>query len=131
MDWTHPDFRASAMLVDGSVYGIVENVRGLFREQDRLVLNGTAYNESVPEGALVITSGLGGVFPRGIPVGRIESTAEVEGSWRKSYWLRPMLQPGSATHVLVARSDAPGEVGEVWPDSAAVIEDGDGRAPGP
>ncbi len=42
MDWTYPDFRVSAMLVDGSAFGIVENVRGAFREEDRLMLNGTA-----------------------------------------------------------------------------------------
>ena len=101
MDWTHPDFRASAMLLDGSAYGIVENRRGAFREEDRLVLTGGAYHESVPDGTLVLTSGLGGVYPRGIPIGRVDGVAEVEAQWRKSYWLEPLVEPASATHVLV------------------------------
>jgi len=43
MDWTHPDFRASAMVADGSVYGLVENRPGDFREADRLLLNGIPF----------------------------------------------------------------------------------------
>lgn len=116
MDWTHPDFRASAMLADGTSYGIVENRPGSFREEDRLVLNGTAYHEDVADGTPVLTSGLGGVFPRGIPIGRIDGVAEVQGRWLKSYWLRPMVQPGSVTHVLVAVGrSTPEDVNRGWP----------------
>lgn len=114
MDWTHPEFRASAMLADGSVYGLVENRPGRFREEDRLLLNGIPYNEEVAEGALVVTSGLGGVFPRGIPIGRIQALADEEGEWRKSYWLSAMVHPGGATHVLVLRDDAGADITEVW-----------------
>ncbi|MGD2045013.1 MAG: rod shape-determining protein MreC [Gemmatimonadota bacterium] len=114
MDWTNPEFRASAMLQDGSAYGMVENVRGEFREEDRLILNGTAYHETLRKGAMVLTSGLGAI-PRGIPIGHIDETAEVQGSWRKSYWLRPSAEPGSVTHVLVAVTSAPEDVGDFWP----------------
>ena len=135
MDWTHPDFRASAMLEDGSAYGMVENARREFREEDRLVLNGTAYHESLPEGARVLTSGLGGVFPRGIPVGYVDETADVQGAWRKSYWMRPSVQPGSVTHVLVAVTGSPEDATPLWApgaptgDSAVGDEDGSVRAP--
>jgi rod shape-determining protein MreC len=115
MDWTHPDFRASAMLADGTGSGLVEDRRGAFREEDRMVLNGMAYHESVPDGTLVLTSGLGGVFPRGIPIGRIDGVAETQGGWRKSYWLRPMVEPASVTHVLVAVGKAALDVSRAWP----------------
>src|SRR5688572_17388228 len=36
IDWTHPDFRVSAMDPQGMVYGIVRSRRGEFREEDRL-----------------------------------------------------------------------------------------------
>ena len=108
MDWTHPDFRASAMLENGTMYGIVENRRGTFREEDRLVLNGTAYYESAPRGTLVVTSGLAGVLPRGIPIGAVEEEAEARAGWRRSYWLRPFVEPGQATHVLVLVSGGEG-----------------------
>jgi rod shape-determining protein MreC len=124
MDWTHPDFRVSAMLADGSGYGLVENVRGDFREEDRLMLNGTAYHERAPEGALVLTSGLG-VVPRGIPVGTIEATAEVQGSWRKSYWLRPLADPAGVTHVLVETAGSEGEdLSGLWAADSTALEPG-------
>lgn len=117
MDWSHPDFRVSAMLADGSGYGLVGNRPGPFREADRLLLNGLPYNLDVAPGVTVVTSGLGGVFPRGIPIGRIAAFADQEGNWRKSYWLYPMTEPGAATHVLVLTGDASDDVGGVWVDS--------------
>jgi len=131
IDWTHPDFRASAMLAEGGMFGLVENVRGEFREADRLMLNGTAYHERAPEGSLVVTSGLAGVMPRGIPVGRIDATAEVQGSWRKSYWLRPLVDPASVTHVLVETAGEEGEdLSRLWAAEDSVAAEpglGDGR----
>jgi rod shape-determining protein MreC len=122
MDWTHPDFRASSMLADGTMSGLVENVRGDFREEDRLMLNGTAYHETAPRDALVVTSGLGGVIPRGIPIGRIDATAEVQGGWRKSYWLRPMVDPASVTHVLVEAGSAGGDLTDLWVQDTVRVE---------
>ena len=114
MDWTHPDFRASAMLEDGTMFGIVDNRRGAFREADRLVLNGTAFNEQASAGTSVLTSGLAGVYPRGIPVGVIEQVEETQGEWGKSYRLRPMVEPGQVTHVLVATRSAGNDIGALW-----------------
>lgn len=130
MDWTHPDFRASGMLADSSTVGLVENVRGDFREEDRLMLNGTAYHETVPRGALVVTSGLGGVFPRGIPIGLVDATAEVQGSWRKSYWLRPLVDPGAVTHVLVETVVSGADVMDVWAGDSTSAADSAAPAPG-
>lgn len=130
MDWSHPDFRVSAMLSDGSGFGLVGNRPGPFREADRLLLNGLPYNLDVAPGVTVVTSGLGGVFPRGIPIGRVAALADQEGNWRKSYWLAPMTEPGAATHVLVLTEGAGDDVGGVWADpiadsvGAPVDEDG-------
>jgi rod shape-determining protein MreC len=105
LDWSHPDFRASAMTADGMVFGIVQPWRGSFREEDRLLLNGTPYYETLEPGTLITTSGLGGVFPRGIPIGVVEGVEEEEGHWRRSYWLRPVVEKGSVTHALVVLGD--------------------------
>lgn len=101
MDWTHPDFRPSGMSIDGSVYGIVETRRGRFREEDRLVLSGTPYHTLLEPGTEIVTSGVGGVYPRGIPIGRIVELAESEGGWTNSYWVQPYVSPGDMVQVLV------------------------------
>ena len=76
-------------------------MRGDFREEDRLQFNGTAFHTSLQDGTMVVTTGLG-VIPRGIPVGTIAGLADEDQGWRRSYWLTPMVEPGSVTHVLVA-----------------------------
>jgi rod shape-determining protein MreC len=117
MDWTHPDFRVSVMTEDGGAFGIVGPRRGTFREDDRLLLDGIPYYATVTDGALVLTSGMGRVYPRGILVGEVLEAAESEEGWRKSFWLRPAVPPGSATHVLVLiRGDSglPDSFGALW-----------------
>jgi len=127
MDWSHPDFRASAMLADGSAYGMVEARRGRFREEDRLILNGVAFNQAVATGSTVLTSGLGGQIPRGVPIGRIERLADSEGSWRKSYWLTAMVEPGAATHVVVLTGKEGVDLSTVWATDSLSAQDSTGR----
>jgi len=124
MDWTHPDFRASAMSEEGAAYGIVEPRRGDFREEDRLLLDGVPDYAELDSGTVVMTSGRGGVYPRGIPIGTVESLAEREGGWRKAYWLRPGVRVGSVTHVLVQTGvGGGGEGAAAWGDGESVWED--------
>lgn len=104
MDWTHPDFRASVMTEDGELYGIVGPEAPTFGEADRLLLTGIPYFATLADGALLVTSGRGGVFPRGVPVGRIGGLAEVEEGWHRSYWVYPSVHPASVTHALVDAS---------------------------
>ncbi|MSR35328.1 MAG: hypothetical protein EXR95_01620 [Gemmatimonadetes bacterium] len=127
MDWSHPDFRAFSMSEDGATYGVVESRRGRFREEDRLMFNGTAFHTRLEDGTVIVTSGLGGIFPRGVPIGLIEGLAESEGGWRKSYWLRPLVEPGLATHVLVAvgntAAEGPVDLTPVFPLDSVMTED--------
>jgi rod shape-determining protein MreC len=106
LDWSHPDFRASAMTADGTVFGLVEPRPGAFRGGDRLLLNAIPYYERLEPGTLITTSGLGGVFPRGIPIGEVMDLHQDEGQWKSEYWLNPVVHPGSVTHALIARSDS-------------------------
>ncbi|MEJ2539352.1 MAG: rod shape-determining protein MreC [Gemmatimonadota bacterium] len=102
MDWSHPDFRASAMTRDGFWFGLVESRPGRFQEASRLILTGVPFNARVATGTVVVTSGLGQAFPRGIPIGRITAVEDSVGGWQKSYWLEPFVEVGSVTHALVA-----------------------------
>jgi rod shape-determining protein MreC len=103
VDWSHPDFKASAMTADGQVNGLVEPRPGLFRGASRLLLNAIPYFERLEPGTLITTSGLGGVYPRGIPIGEVLELHREEGRWLSEYWLRPIVDPAQVTHVLVVR----------------------------
>jgi rod shape-determining protein MreC len=101
MSWAHPEFRVSAFTVTGNALGVVApSVEGRHAE-GALELRGVPYRDSVPLGTLVLSSGLGGVFPKGIPVGTVTGTIREEAGWERVYRLRPAANPGSATHVLV------------------------------
>jgi rod shape-determining protein MreC len=116
IDWTHPDFRVSAVDPAGTTTGIAQSRRGEFREADRLEFNGTAYTSRLEDGTPIVTSGLGGVFPAGIPIGKVDGLAEADAGWRKSYWLRPMVEVGGVTHVLVGvEQGGQGDLSAVWP----------------
>ncbi len=127
MDWTHPDFRVSAMTLDGAAFGLVEPRSGAFREEDRLLLNGVPYYTTLEPGTAVVTSGRGSVYPRGILVGVVDALAETEAGWRRGYWLIPAVEPAAVGHVLVmVAPDVEGNerLAELWVDSLPVAPDG-------
>jgi rod shape-determining protein MreC len=120
MDWTHPDFRASAMTVDGRAYGIVEARRGQYREEDLLALTGAPFHTDLQPGTPIVTSGRGTVYPRGIPLGVVLGIEEADTGWRKSYLIRPAAQPQAITHVLVGVNARAGEdLAKLWNNTVA------------
>ncbi|MGH7475524.1 MAG: rod shape-determining protein MreC [Longimicrobiales bacterium] len=115
VDWTHVDFRASAMTADGGVYGIVQPRRGQFREEDELILTGAPFHSDLKPGMRVVTSGRGGVYPRGIPLGTVVGIEEADTGWRKSYVLRPAVRPEAARDVLVGiATESAADLSGLW-----------------
>jgi len=99
--WAHPEFRASAMAEDGSVYGIVAPHGTDGPRVWLLELQGVAYRQRVAEGTRILTSGLGGVLPRGIPVGVVVGVAGEAEGWERTYLVRPAVHPAGVTHVMI------------------------------
>ena len=120
IDWTHSDFRASAMTADGAAYGIVESRRGQYREEDQLALVGAPFHVDVAPGTRIVTSGRGGVYPRGILLGTIVGIEEADTGWRKSYLVRPAVRPEAVTHVLVGIPNESGyeDLSPLWSGGA-------------
>ena len=71
-----------------------------------LELRGVSYGAEIPEGTVVYTSGLGGVYPRGIPVGRIRGVIDDRVEWSRTYLLEPAVHPASVSHVLLLLAEA-------------------------
>jgi len=65
-----------------------------------LEMTGVAYRTHIPFGTRILTSGLGGVLPRGIPIGTVVAT-KGETEWDRTYLVRPAVAPGSVMHVMV------------------------------
>ncbi len=101
MSWAHPEFRAHAVTADGSIQGVVRPSTSTSASETFLELHGVAYRDSVPNGTVVFTSGLGGVYPKGIPIGRIAGIRREQLGWERVYRLTPSANPGLVAHVLV------------------------------
>jgi rod shape-determining protein MreC len=99
--WTHPDFRVSAMTSDGSVFGLVGPAPPTGPETTLLQLTGVPYRDSVPDGTRLYTSGFGGVYPRGIPIGTVMGVAREQAGVSRTYAVRPAVHPAAVAHVIV------------------------------
>ena len=53
---------------------------------------------------MVITSGLGGIFPKGLPVGRISRVKEVSGEFFKEIKVTPSVDFSKLEEVLVIQT---------------------------
>lgn len=99
--WAHPEFRVSAVTENGEVLGIVAPSATPDPSLTVLEFRGVAYRDTVPDGTLVVTAGLGGVFPRGIAIGRVRGVRREELGWERVYRLVPLVNPGVVSHVLL------------------------------
>jgi rod shape-determining protein MreC len=121
MLWTHPDFRVSAMSPDGSAFGIAQAHLSGATGGYLLELRGVPFRSQLKPGAVIISSGWGGVWPRGIPVGTVLQEIKTSEGWARTYLLRPAVNPADVYSVMILRRDrvAKGLDG-VWQNLAQV-----------
>ncbi len=98
--WTHPDFRVAVTAMGDSVVGLVQPRFGPIGTM-MLELRGVSYGGDIPPGMPVYTSGLGGVYPRGVPVGRVREVLDDRVGWSRSFLLEPAVHPAVVSHVLI------------------------------
>lgn len=100
--WTHADYRVSVRTDSGGTTGIV---RPLETGSGRTVMlfEGAPYQPRIPDGSLLVTTGSGGVYPPGVPVGRVRGVSSVQSGWARSYRVEPAVRPGTVRSVLVWR----------------------------
>jgi rod shape-determining protein MreC len=114
--WTNPDFRVGAMTPDAGVFGLVQP-RGGDPDLMTMLLVGVPYRDTIAPGTPLVTSGFGGVYPRGIPIGRVVRMLDEQEGVARSYVVRAAAHPGSASHVIILVPREP-EVGMAFrPDS--------------
>lgn len=101
--WPHPEFRVSAMSVDESAYGIVSSHSSTGAARYLLELRSVPIRTPLKVGAQIVSSGLGGVFPRGIPIGTVVAELRAPEGITRSYLLRPVVRLADIASVMVLR----------------------------
>jgi rod shape-determining protein MreC len=91
--------------------GLVEGVAG-----GRLRLKLAASEEGVRAGDLVVTSGIGELFPKGLPLGRVLRVYPPTGLFRTAE-LEPAVDLASVEEVLVLPRGTSGDLGPAFPES--------------
>jgi rod shape-determining protein MreC len=121
MLWTHPDFRVSAMSPDGTAFGIAQAHLTGATGGYLLELRGVPFRATLKPGSVIVSSGWGGVWPRGIPVGTVLQEIKTTEGWARTYLLRPAVNPSDVYSVMILRRDrvAKGLDG-VWQNLAEV-----------
>jgi rod shape-determining protein MreC len=115
MVWTHPDFRVSAMSQDASAFGIVQAHVESGPGRYLMELRGVPFRTSIKPGTLIVSSGLGGVYPRGIPIGRVMTETKTAETWARTYLIRPAVFPADVYAIMILRPDrASAGVDNVW-----------------
>ncbi len=104
MIWTHPDFRVSAMSEDGSAFGIAQAHLPSATTGYLMELRGIPFRSELKPGALVVSSGLGGVWPRGVPIGTVLEEVKTSEGWARTYLLRPSVSPADVGAVMILRT---------------------------
>ena len=116
--FSHPDFRASAMSGDGSSFGIVyPHLRqGLGSSGEYLLeLRNVPFRTALTPGTMIYTSGLGGTFPRGIPIGVVLRELKTAEGWTRTYLLQPSVNPAKVNAVMVLTPQrSPQKMDNVW-----------------
>ena len=84
-----------------------------------LEFRGASYRDSIPEGTRVLSSGLGGVYPKGIPIGRVVGVVREQVGWERVYRVRPAANPGVVAHVLVLTAPRPSALTDAFAGDTA------------
>jgi rod shape-determining protein MreC len=120
MTWAHPEFRVSAFTVTGNAAGVVAPSLSAVSGEGALEFRGVPYRDSVPPGSLVLSSGLGGVYPKGIPVGTVTGLVREQAGWERVYRLLPAANPGSVGHVLILVAPPSSDLASAFPSDSVV-----------
>jgi rod shape-determining protein MreC len=121
MTWAHPEFRVSAYTVSGNANGVVAPSLSSLSGEGALEFRGVPYRDSVPTGTLVLSSGLGGVYPKGIPVGTVTRVVREQAGWERVYRLLPAANPAGVAHVLVLVSPPGASMERAFPSDSALL----------
>jgi len=96
---TDPASAVSARIAESRQIGIVRYVPGT-----GMIIDNLPADAELSVGNIVISSGLGGVYPSGLSVGLVDSVQTRKGEIKKNVWLRPSVNFLEIDELYVLRS---------------------------
>ncbi|MCL6585644.1 MAG: rod shape-determining protein MreC [Anoxybacillus sp.] len=85
---------------DGSVFGLIE---GYDDKRQALLLKQVPFDAKIEKKQLVLTSGLGGIFPKGLPIGEVEEVEPDEYGLTKMAYVKPAANFYDVDEVIVVK----------------------------
>ncbi len=92
---TDPEFRAGAIGQDSRDMGVVAGTGGV-----RLKVQYLPLETKLAVGEVVLTSGLGGIFPKGLPIGRVREVGVAANALESVAWVDPFCDVDHLEEVL-------------------------------
>lgn len=101
-----PNYRVSAMVIGGEegVFGLIE---GYDAERRELMLKRIDAQVELEVGQQVVSSGLGGIFPKGLVIGEITEITIDEFGLTQLAYVKPAADFTLLNHVMIADREAP------------------------
>ncbi|GLC88429.1 rod shape-determining protein MreC [Lysinibacillus piscis] len=97
----NPNYRVSAMVLgEKEAYGLIE---GFDKERNELIMKRINASLTVKKGEQVISSGLGGIFPKGVPIGEITEVSTDDYGLTKMVYVKPSADFSILEHVVIAK----------------------------
>ncbi len=81
---TDPANSVSARIAESRHFGIVR-----YTSEKGMIFDNLPADASINKGDLIISSGLGGIYPSGLTIAVVDSVFSVKGEIKKSIWLKP------------------------------------------
>ncbi len=97
----NPNYRVSALVIgDKEVFGLIE---GYDNERKELILKRIDSNIEIEVGQKIMSSGLGGIFPKGILIGDITEVTTDDFGLTKTAFIKPAADFALLDHVMIAK----------------------------
>lgn len=97
-----PNNRISAVILGGDdgtdYFGLIE---GYDTKKELLILKGIPADAKVKKDQIVVTSGKGGVFPQGLPIGKVIEVKPDEHGLRQTAYVKPGANFYDFEHVII------------------------------
>ncbi len=81
---TDPANAVSARIAESRQFGIVR-----YSPEEGMIFDNLPADATINKGDLIISSGLGGVYPSGLTIAVVDSVLSIKGEIKKSIWLKP------------------------------------------